>query len=142
MIDKEKIERLFSELDQYLNSLNELKKISLNEYLADERNVYSGRYLIQISIETCINISNHIISNENLGLPKDYADTFRILAKNEIISKDLENNLILMTRFRNRVVHLYWDIDDEFVKKIIENNLDDFAAFQKAIKNHVKKIID
>ncbi len=139
MVDKEKVERLFSELDEYLLSINELKDLSLNEYLTEKKNTYSGRYLLQISIETCINIGNHIISTEKLGLPKEYAETFRILSKKEIISNDLEEKLILMTRFRNRIVHLYWDIDDEFVKKIIEENLEDFYLFQKAIKHFLKK---
>ena len=139
MVDKEKIEKLFSELDEYLLSLNELKTLPLSDYVKEKRNIYSGRYLLQISIETCINIGNHLISTEKLGLPKEYADTFRILAKSEIISNELVDKLILMTRFRNRIVHLYWDIDDEFIKKIIETNLEDFYLFQKAIKTYLKK---
>lgn len=139
MVDKEKIEKLFSELDEYLLSLNELKTLPLSDYVKEKRNIYSGRYLLQISIETCINIGNHLISTEKLGLPKEYADTFRILAKSEIISIELVDKLILMTRFRNRIVHLYWDIDDEFIKKIIETNLEDFNLFQKAIKTYLKK---
>jgi len=139
MVDKEKIEKLFSELDEYLLALNELKTLSLSEYVKEKRNIYSGRYLLQISIETCINISNHLISTWKLGLPKEYADTFRILAKSEIISNELVEKLILMTRFRNRIVHLYWDIDDEFVKKIIETNLEDFYLFQEAIRDYLKK---
>jgi len=51
MVDKEKITRLFSELDEYLLSLNELKNLSINDYLSERRNVYSGRYLLQISID-------------------------------------------------------------------------------------------
>ena len=139
MVDKEKIEKLFSELDEYLLSLNELKTLPLSDYVKEKRNIYSGRYLLQISIETCINIGNHLISTEKLGLPKEYADTFRILAKSEIISNELVDKLILMTRFRNRIVHLYWDIDDEFIKKIIETNLEDFYLFQKEIKAYLKK---
>ncbi len=137
MVDKEKIEKLFSELDEYLLSLKEINKLSTEEYLKDKKNIYSGRYLLQISIETCVNISNHIISTEKLGLPKEYAETFKILYENKIISKELKDKLVLMTRFRNRIVHLYWDIDDEFVKKIIDENLSDFYQFQKEIKNYL-----
>ena len=140
MVDKEKVERLFSELDEYLQSLKELNELTSEEYLEENRNIYSGRYLLQISIETCISIGNHIISTGKLGLPKEYAETFRILLKEKIISTNLTNKLILMTKFRNRIVHLYWDIDDEFVKKIIEENLNDFYLFQKAIRSYLKKI--
>jgi len=139
MVDREKIEGLFFELDEYLQSLNELKKLPLPIYLNEKKNIYSGRYLLQISIETCINIGNHLISTGKLGLPREYADTFRILAKNEILSNELVEKLRLMTRFRNRIVHLYWDIDDEFVKEIIEKNLEGFYLFQKEIKTYLKK---
>jgi len=139
MVDKGKIERLFSELDEYLLALNELKELTIKEYLEEKKNIYSGRYLLQISIEICINIGNHIISTGKLGLPKEYAETFRILLKEKIIPDNLTNKLILMTKFRNRIVHLYWDIDDEFVKKIIKENLEDFYLFQKAIRSYLKK---
>ena len=139
MIDKQKIESLFKELDTYLKEVKQLSLLSEVEYLTNVRNIYSGRYLLQISIETCINIGNHIISREALGIPKDYADTFRILQSNNIISTSLLERLILMTRFRNRIVHLYWDIDDKLVLEIIKNNYEDFINYRTEILEHLKK---
>ena len=139
MIDKQKIESLFKELDTYLKEVKQLSLLSEVEYLTNVRNIYSGRYLLQISIETCINIGNHIISREALGIPKDYADTFRILQSNNIISASLLERLILMTRFRNRIVHLYWDIDDKLVLEIIKNNYEDFINYRTEILEHLKK---
>ena len=139
MIDKQKIESLFKELDTYLKEVRQLSLLSEVEYLTNVRNIYSGRYLLQISIETCINIGNHIISREALGIPKDYSDTFRILQSNNIISASLLERLILMTRFRNRIVHLYWDIDDKLVLEIIKNNYEDFINYRTEILEHLKK---
>lgn len=34
-----------------------------------------------------------------------------------------------MVSFRNRVVHLYWDVDDEIVYRILQENLDDFETY-------------
>jgi len=140
MIDKEKIESLFNELDKYLKELNELSSLPVSEYLSNSRNVYSGRYLLQIAVETCINIGNHIISRSELGVPKEYADTFRILKSNNIIPQQLLETLVLMTRFRNRVVHLYWDIDDKLVFEIIKNNYKDFTKFRTAVLKYLKSL--
>jgi uncharacterized protein YutE (UPF0331/DUF86 family) len=140
MIDKEKIESLFNELDKYLKELIELSSLPVNEYLNNSRNVYSGRYLLQIAVETCINIGNHIISRQELGVPKEYADTFRILQSNNIIPQQLLETLVLMTRFRNRVVHLYWDIDDKLVLEIIKNNYKDFTKFRSAVLKYLKSL--
>lgn len=140
MIDKEKVIGLLTELDEYLSSLNDLRSLTIKEYLSDKRNIYSGRYLLQISIETCINIANHIVSRMKFGVPKEYADSFRILNKNEIISSELLDKLVLMTRFRNRIVHLYWQIDDSFVFELINNNLDDLLDFKLSINSYLLKI--
>jgi len=140
MIDKEKIESLFNELDKYLKELSELSSLPVSEYLDNSRNVYSGRYLLQIAVETCINIGNHIISRLELGVPREYADTFRILQSNNIIPQQLLETLVLMTRFRNRVVHLYWDIDDKLVFEIIKNNYKDFTKFRTAVLKYLKSL--
>jgi len=138
MINKEKIESLLSRLDSFIKSLEDLQNLSVEEYLKEERNIYSGRYLLQISIETCINIANHIVSRMKFGLPNEYADAFRLLKENGVISNELLEKLILMTRFRNRAVHLYWDIDDSYVFNLINNNLKDIIEFEASIKNFLK----
>jgi len=140
MIDKVKTEKLLSELEEFIKSLEDLLNFSVEEYLDEKRNIYSGRYLLQISIETCINISNHIVSRMKLGLPNEYADAFRLLNKNNIISDELLERMILMTRFRNRVVHMYWDIDDSYVYDLINNNLKDVIEFKGSIKKYLNNI--
>ena len=140
MIDKEKVESLLSDLDEYLSEINNLKSLPLEEYLNEKRNIYAGRYLLQIAIETCINLGNHIISRQNLGMPKEYADTFRILSQKNILNDDLLKNLVLMTKFRNRIVHLYWEIDDKVVYQIMQNNLNDFIEFKRKIKEYIKQV--
>lgn len=140
MIDKQKIENLFAELDNYLSAIKELTQLAEDVYLSDNKNIYSGRYLLQISIESCINISNHIVARQKLGIPKEYADTFKILHKNKILSENLLEKLILMTRFRNRVVHLYWDIDDKLVFEVMKNNYNDFFEFRRSILDYLKNI--
>lgn len=139
MIDKQKIENLFSELDTYLEELKDLSLLPEKDFLKDSKNIYSARYLLQVSIETCINIGNHIISRKSFGVPKEYADTFRIMESNNIIPAHLLEKLIQMTRFRNRIVHLYWDIDDRLVLKIIKEDQDDFTKYRNCVLDYLKQ---
>jgi len=139
MVDKNKLTLLFSELVKYLEELNTIKKLSKKEFLDDSRNIYSLRYLFQVSIETCINIGTHIVSSQRLGLPKEYAEVFRILKGNNIISEAVEQKLILMVRFRNRLVHLYWDIDDKMIFAYLQEHLDDFYTFRKEITEYLNQ---
>ena len=137
MIDKSKIAFQFTELEKYLEELESIRNLSKQEFLSDNRNIFSLRYLFQVSIETCINIANHIISRFGLGIPKEYADVFRILGEKEIIPDDLESKLVQMVRFRNRLVHVYWDIDDEIIFDYLQSHLDDFRQYEKDIKTYL-----
>ena len=38
-----------------------------------------------------------------------------------------------MAKFRNRLVHLYWEIDPETVYQLLQDNLDDFVLFQQKV---------
>ena len=136
---KNKISALLSELNKFLNELEEIKKLSEEQYFSDRKNIYSLRYLFQVTIETCINISNHIISSHRLGVPNEYADIFRILNKEEIITESSKKQLIQMARFRNRLVHVYWDIDDEMIFKYLREHLDDFYVFKKQILIYLRE---
>jgi uncharacterized protein YutE (UPF0331/DUF86 family) len=139
MVNKDKLTFLFSELEKYLSELEHLKTLSQNEFFKDSRNIYTVRYLFQVSIETCINIGTHLISSYRLGLPKEYAEVFRILKNNNILSEAVENKLILMVRFRNRLVHLYWDIDDEMIFEYLQEHLNDFQLFRKEVTSFLSK---
>jgi len=43
-----------------------------------------------------------------------------------------------MAKFRNRLVHLYWEINPEKIFEIVQNNLEDFKLFEKKIVEFVR----
>jgi len=44
-----------------------------------------------------------------------------------------------MTSFRNRVVHLYWDVDDQIVYQTTQNNLADLDRFAQLIADYLAR---
>ena len=44
-----------------------------------------------------------------------------------------------MAKFRNRLVHIYWDIDKEEMYNIIQTNLGDFEKFIKCVIQYYNK---
>jgi len=69
--------------------------------------------------------------------PKDYADCFVVLKELNVITEDLAKRLVQMARFRNLVIHLYWEVDDEKFFEIIKQNLGDLEEFQQRIASYV-----
>jgi len=128
-IEQDRLESKIRFIKENLKKLRSFQEISEEEFVADHRNYDAAKYNLQVSIEALIDISNHIISRENLGVPDTNADSFKILAENGIISKDKLTTFTAMARFRNKVVHLYDEIDNAEIYRIIVENLDDFDYF-------------
>lgn len=98
-------------------------------YLADHRSIGSARYYLQVSIETCINIANHIIATERFRAPQDYRDSFTVLNEAGILPPELTQSMRELAGLRNLLVHVYWDVDDEIIWEGIKAELQDFESF-------------
>src|SRR3989304_2202798 len=88
LVDKTVILRKLSELETYLRQIQEFSGITLQVYKADWRTQRIVERTLQMMIETCADIANHIVSDRGMRAPTGYADTFRVLVENEIISPD------------------------------------------------------
>ena len=133
MVSIEKITRKFILLDEYLAVLRKLADTPVEEFIRDKILIGSERYYLQVSVENCLDIANHIIASERYRAPKDYADSFAVLEEEGIIPTDLNTRLRQMAKFRNRLVHLYGEIDDRKVHAIIQTDLGDIERFRTII---------
>ncbi len=88
--------------------------------------------------EAAIDICNHIASTQGGRAPKDYADCFAVLEELRVISSDLAGRLKRMARFRNLIVHLYWQVDDAKVYKVIKEDLGDLEEYLKQIALYIQ----
>lgn len=122
-----------------LNKLKILKQIPENEFYKDFRNVESAKHLLQISIEAMHDIANHIVSRGRLGRPESYGETFRILEQKGLISTDNAKIYSVMIKFRNRVVHLYNNVDEYEIYRILQYNLKDIARFLEEVRLIINK---
>jgi uncharacterized protein YutE (UPF0331/DUF86 family) len=133
MISSDKITYKLAQLDEFLSILIGMQDTPLSSFLKDKILIGSAKYYLQISIECCLDVANHIIASEGYRAPKDYADSFKILEENTIITPEFSHKLRQMAKFRNRLVHLYGEIDDAYVLEAINNDLGDFKKFKNTI---------
>jgi uncharacterized protein YutE (UPF0331/DUF86 family) len=125
----DKVARLISEMRKAINRLKALKVLGKELFLSDPDKIGSAKYYFIVAIESAIDICNHIISQNGYRAPEDYADTFQVLEEHGAFSKEFVKDLKRMARFRNRLIHLYWEVDDEQVYEILHSRLDDFKIF-------------
>ena len=107
--DKDKVTKLTSESFDALRRLKDLSELSPEDFQADPYKVAAAKYFLVVSIEAAIDIGNHVISLNKLRVPEDYADTFQIVGEVGRFPGEFIEKLKRMARFRNRLVHIYWE---------------------------------
>jgi uncharacterized protein YutE (UPF0331/DUF86 family) len=136
MVDRVKIDQMLSNLRGFVAALRELGEQPKEGFLRNADKVGNAKYHFVIAIECCIDIANHIISSENYRFPKDNADSFAVLTEQGVVPADLLESLRAMARFRNRLVHLYWDVEDERVFEYLQAFPNDFDRNASAVAGH------
>jgi uncharacterized protein YutE (UPF0331/DUF86 family) len=137
VVRPDKVEGILENLRGYVEKLKRLASLSREEFLSDFTKVESAKHLFQVSVESCIDVSNHIIASERFRAPKSYVETFEILVEKGVIAKDFLPALRQMVQFRNRLVHLYWEVDVEVIYDLLQKNLGDFETFTSQILRYL-----
>jgi len=125
----DKVGKLVSEMRKAVTYLASVRNINKNAFLNDPDKVGSAKYHFIVAIESAIDICNHVISQNGYRAPEDYADTFQVLSEQGAFDKGFTASLKEMAKFRNRLTHLYWEVDDAHVYEILLSRLDDFKKF-------------
>lgn len=136
--DQDKMVKMVSELRKSTTRLKALADIPLQQFLSDPDKIGSTKYHFIVAIECCIDTCNHIISRNGYRIPEDYGDTFKVMAEAGALDDGFSDDLRKMARFRNRLVHLYWEVDNNQLYQILNERLDDFKKFLGAIADFLE----
>ena len=136
--DQKKMVKLVSELRKSVARLTDIAKLPQDEFLNDPDKIGSTKYHFIVAIESSIDMCNHIISRNGYRVPEDYGDTFRVMGEVGALDTDFSDDLRNMAKFRNRLVHLYWEVDDKQVYEILQNRLVDFKKFLDSLASFLR----
>lgn len=136
MVNKSKLDQKLTLLRGYLRVLEGLGEEPREAFLSNPDKIGNAKYHFVIAIECCIDIANHIISSEGFRFPEDNADTFSVLTEEGILKPEWEDSLRAMARFRNRLVHIYWDIDSERIHEFLQKPLRSIQRYWRAVAEH------
>ena len=135
MVDKSLILRKIGEMEEHLKQVKEFAGISLEEYSKDWKVQRIVERTLQMIIEICVDIANHIISDKEYRIPEGYADTFKVLYEEGILKQDLFEIMEKIAKFRNIIIHHYDKVDEAIVVSILKRHLDDFLLFKEVVLN-------
>ncbi len=131
MVDVGKVSRLLESLADYRRRLAELRDLPIDVYLRDQ--AFAGRYLVQVAAQICVDVANHLIASFGWRAPADYRDSFTVLEERGVIEPGLADQMRDLAGLRNRLVHVYEEVDDRIVHDALPEGIDDLSRFAQAI---------
>lgn len=88
---------------------------------------------IQRACEAAIDMGQHVIRRDKLGVPQSARDVFSLLAQAGLIEHSLADDLKRMVGFRNIAVHDYQAMQLPITVRIITLHLDEFLRYSHAL---------
>ena len=88
---------------------------------------------MQASAQVCIDLANHVIASSGWRAPGDFRDAFTVLEEHGAIDGSLAERMRALAGLRNRLVHIYEQVDDRVVHASLPEGLDDLSAFARAM---------
>lgn len=121
------------EIRECIQKVQQYATVPDDEFFADERNLYSVEHLLLVAIEAAASLCNHILAKTASQAPVSYGECFEGLRLVHRLDDQLTARLVQMARFRNLLVHRYWDVDPGRVLTYARESQADFEAYLKAI---------
>ena len=133
------LERILGDIKANVRDLRNAKDITWEVYKTDKRARRFIERTLHILIEACIDVAQHIISDNKFREPASYRDTFTVLAEQGILKKEELPKFENIASFRNLIVHYYERVDDEVVYGVLKENLSDFDLYVERITEYLKR---
>lgn len=128
-----------AEIEKYYQELIELLNLTDDEIINQSGRIHIAERLLQLIVDTTLDINQHFIKELNLEEANDFQSTFYILGRSNVLDKDFADKIAPVVGLRNRVVHRYESLNKELFLKSLRENYYDFGEYIKQISNYLKK---
>ena len=132
------IRRKLTNLTQYMKELQPLTNYTLGDYTENYFIKRTGERLVQLIVESMVDINAMIIAEEKYPPPKDYYLSFEMMGELGYLTPQFAQELAPCTGMRNRIVHEYDKIEDQIVFSSIPKLLQAATEYIRLINNSLR----
>ena len=132
----ERLKSLSEEIREALDNLKEYVSLPKSEILSNKTLLSAAKYNFIVAIQAVIDICHHIVAKLSGKVPDEYGECFLIMKDMGLITPEYAVRLKSMAGFRNILIHLYYEVDDNRVCKYLNDDLwviENFLDVVKAI---------
>jgi uncharacterized protein YutE (UPF0331/DUF86 family) len=132
------------QLGRMRDGIRSLPLESLEAFTADPRMVAAGDSYLRRALEALLDLARHLLAKGFGRAPAEYAEVGKQLGEVGILDAALAAKLIVMARYRNRMVHFYSEISESELYRILSaqsNDVDDVVvAIKMWLNAHPERI--
>jgi uncharacterized protein YutE (UPF0331/DUF86 family) len=132
-VNIERLRTLATSLRGNLQKIRRYADLPEDEFWQDERNIMAVKLLLIQAIEDAASICAHLLARLGGQAATGYPDCFEKLQQLGVVEAELSKRLTLMARFRNLLVHRYWEVDDQRVLQFARHDVADLEEFLRAV---------
>lgn len=116
-----------------LDGIRSLPLDDLEVFTRDPRMVAAADSYLRRALEALLDLARHLLAKGFGRAPAEYAEVARQLGEVGVVDQALGARLVLMARYRNRMVHFYDAITDQELFTIVTVELHDVEDVVSAV---------
>ncbi len=124
-IDRERADYYLVEIKESLAVLKDITtKSGVEDFVEDTMKVRAMKYTIVVMVEAICNLFRHILAKRFHEVVEEYMEAVIKMREKGILSKEISEKLIPLTKLRHQLIHGYWKTDDRRLFEETRDNLD------------------
>ena len=132
-IQTHKLRQLVEDILFARRELAKLVEIPREDFVIDRPRYAQTEHYFRRGLEAILTAATHILSRVPLET-KDYAAVIEGLGKAGIVEEEFVRRNKGLAGYRNRLVHIYWEVPADELYDTVKEHLDDFDGFADAFR--------
>ncbi|MFL6203174.1 MAG: type VII toxin-antitoxin system HepT family RNase toxin [Thermoanaerobaculia bacterium] len=113
MVNVDVASRKVARASAWLNDAEEILSRPTDEFLADVKSRDLATFYLFLTVQECIDLAAHWVSDAGWDVPDDAGGSFDLLAEHGAMDRELAMVLRGAVGLRNRIAHGYGSVDHE-----------------------------
>lgn len=128
--------RHLAALSSSVEQLRRHRTITLDALRLDRDAVWIVERGLQLCAQNALDIATHLAAAAGRDAP-DYATAIDHLVTLGVLDAPFGRTFRAIAGFRNILVHAYLEVDLTILHSVLQHRLDDFVAFEEAVRRHL-----
>lgn len=134
--DEERLIKITSQIYRSLKELRKLSQLSPKQYLLTPYKYENAQNHLLNIIESTLELSNHLISQNNFQPPESDANTYQVLLMENLITPTTYEMMLDLIKLRKRIIH--WKADNRQIYNQLPDYIETIEEFLFNLNQNLK----